>query len=197
MNQSNGTWKKWVPILEREIEASVAQADPANREGHGLDHMQRVWHMCFRLGDRLKADLETLAAAAFLHDLGILRKLSPEHGALSAELAEPVLERICFPQEKKMRVLHAIRVHDVTYADGDRHTLESRILYDADKTESFGVLGILRYIRFLYGRKPVDYILQDVDRRWNGICLSETRSLVKADYDYTRRYFQELKQALQ
>jgi HD superfamily phosphodiesterase len=196
MTIQNANWQKWIPILEREVEKSLTKANPANRIGHGLDHMRHVWHTCLQLGDQLRADLEALVAAAFLHDLGIHQKLSPEHGDLSAELAEPILERIYFPQEKKQSVLHAIRVHDVTFSNEDRNTLESRILYDADKTESFGVIGILRYIIILYGRRPIDYILEDLEKRWNGLCLAETKTLAKPDYEYAKDYFQKLNRAL-
>jgi HD superfamily phosphodiesterase len=192
----NANWIKWIPVLEKEVEKSLSKANQENRVGHGLKHMRRVWHTCLQLGNQLNADLETLVAAAFLHDLGIHQKLSPEHGALSAELAEPILERIQFPQGKKQVVMHAIRVHDVTFSNEDRNTLESRILYDADKTESFGVIGILRYITILYERRPIDYILEDLEKRWNGLCLTETKTLAKSDYEYTRDYFQKLNRAL-
>jgi HD superfamily phosphodiesterase len=196
MSVQNTNWGKWIPILKKEVEKILSRTNPENREGHGLDHLRRVWNTCLHLGDQLGADIEILVAAAFLHDLGILQKLSPEHGALSAELAEPVLERIRFPEEKRKAVLNAIRVHDITFSNKDRNTLESRILYDADKSESFGVIGILRYILILYKRRPVDYILEDLEKRWNGLCLPETKALAKSDYEYTRNYFQELNHAI-
>ena len=196
MGVQNTNWEKWKPILEKEVEKSLLKANPENREGHGLDHMRRVWDTCLHLGNQLGADIEILVVAAYLHDLGILKKLSPEHGALSAELAEPVLDRIQFPEEKKAKALHAIRVHDITFSSKDRNTLESRILYDADKSESFGVIGILRYISILYKRQPVDYILEDLEKRWSGLCLPETKAHSKSEYEYTRNYFQELKRAI-
>ena len=196
MAVNNANWKKWIPILEKEVEKSLSKANPENREGHGLDHMRRVWNTCLHLGNQLGADIEALVAAAFLHDLGIHQKLSPEHGALSAELAEPILERIHFPEEKKAKTLDAIRVHDITFSNKDRNTLESRILYDADKSESFGVIGILRYIVILYNRQPVDYMLEDLEKRWNGLCLPETKAYAKSDYEYTRNYLQKLKRAM-
>jgi HD superfamily phosphodiesterase len=192
----NRNWDKWLPILEKVVNKKVQEANPENREGHGLDHMQRVWNTCLQIGNQLKADLEILVAAAYLHDLGILQKLSPEHGALSAELAEPVLDRIQFPMVKRAKTLHAIRVHDITFSPKDRNTLESQILYDADKSESFGVIGILRYILILYKRRSVDYILEDLEKRWNGLCLEETKAYLRSGYEYTRNYFQELNRAI-
>jgi HD superfamily phosphodiesterase len=195
MVRNDGNWQKWIPILEAQAAQSLRKAERANREGHDLDHLRRVWRTCLSLGRRLQADLEILVAAAYLHDLGILQKLSPRHGMLSAELAEPVLERIRFPEGKKAGTLHAIRVHDITFSNQDRDTLESKILYDADKSESLGVIGVLRYIVILYPRRSIGYILSDLEKRWNGLCLAETRALKRPDYEYTRKYFQELNRA--
>jgi hypothetical protein len=66
-----------------------------------------------------------------------------------------VLERINFPRKKREAVLHAIRVHDVGAAPEDRTTLESKILYDADKIDTLGVVGVLRYIRHFCGKNPL------------------------------------------
>jgi hypothetical protein len=107
-----------------------------------------------------------------------------------------VLRRINFPQEKRGSVLHAIGVHDVGAAPEDRTTLESKILYDADKIDTLGVVGVLRYILHYYGKKPIDYILDDIDARWEGLALPETRSIALQDYTYIKDYFTRLREEL-
>ncbi|MBP1734602.1 MAG: hypothetical protein H6Q53_889, partial [Deltaproteobacteria bacterium] len=97
---------------------------------------------------------------------------------------------------KREDVLHAIRVHDVSATPEDRMTLESKILYDADKVDTLGVVGVLRYIRHFYGRKPIDYVLDDIDARWKGLALDETRNLALQDYNYIKNYFTHLKEEL-
>lgn len=195
MEIQNNNWEKWIPILEKKVEKGLLTADLDNCIGHEMDHMRRVWDACLHLGNLLKADLEILVVAAYLHDLGTFQKVSHRHGPLSAKLAEPVLEEMQFPVEKRAKILHAIRVHDTTFSVKDRNTLESQILYDADKSESFGVIGVLRYILILYPQQPIDFILKNLKKRWNGLCLPETRIFKKSDYEYTRNYFQELKHA--
>jgi 5'-deoxynucleotidase YfbR-like HD superfamily hydrolase len=108
----------------------------------------------------------------------------------------PVLERINFPEQKRDKVLHAIRMHDVGATPEDRTTLESKILYDADKIDTLGVVGVLRYIRHFYGKKPIDYVLADIDARWEGLALPETRHLALQDYRYIKDYFAQLKEEL-
>lgn len=195
MSKHNELWKKWIPVLERELETEMKKA-PAVSQVHGMDHIQRVWKRCLHLGTELNADLEVLAAAVYLHDLGRHHIQDKAHGELSARFAGPILERIAFPAEKRERTLHAIRVHDVTFRPEQRDTIESQILYDADKMETLGVIGIVRYILALYRTKSIDFILEDIAQRWEGFALPETRKLAKDDYDYIVRFFQQLKKAI-
>jgi len=188
-------WQQWIPVLENELAVEMQKA-PSPSEVHARDHVLRVLRRCIRLGERLDADLEVLVAAVYLHDLGRHYIADKVHGALSAQKAEPVLKRINFPQEKRDAVLHAIRVHDVAASPEDRTTLESKILYDADKIDTLGVVGILRYIRHFYGKKPIDYMLDDIDARWEGLALPETRKLALQDYKYIKDYFAQLKEEL-
>ncbi|MBN2125980.1 MAG: HD domain-containing protein [Deltaproteobacteria bacterium] len=169
---------------------------PSPSEVHGKDHILRVLRRCILLGEKLNADLEVLVTAVYLHDIGRHYIAEKAHGALSAVKAEPVLQRIDFPQGKREAVLHAIRVHDVCAGPEDRTTLESKILYDADKIDTLGVVGILRYLRHLYGKKPIDYMIEDIDARWEGFALQETRDMALQDYNYIKDYFAKLKEEL-
>ena len=196
MTAEKASWKEWIPVLEDELEIETQKA-PDISQVHATDHIHRVWHRCLEIGSDLGADLIVLAAAAYLHDLG--RHYIPDkvHGALSARLAEPVLEKIGFPPHKREAVLHAIKVHDVSADPRDRNTLEARILYDCDKLETLGVIGVLRYIVRFYGKASIDFMLEDIDARWNGLCLPETRKHAAEDYEYITNYFKRLKQALE
>lgn len=195
MDNHANNWQHWVPVLERELAIEMQKA-PAPSEVHAEDHVLRVLKRCIRLGEKLNADLEALVAAVYLHDLGRHYIDDKAHGALSALKAGPVLERINFPEEKRETVLHAIRVHDVSANPENRTTLESKILYDADKIDTLGVVGVLRYIRHFYGKKPIGYVLDDIDARWEGLALQETRTLALQDYRYIKDYFTKLKEEL-
>jgi HD superfamily phosphohydrolase YqeK len=195
MDHQTNQWQRWIPVLENELALEMQKA-PSLSEVHARDHILRVLRRCIRLGEKLNADMEVLVAAVYLHDLGRHYIADKVHGALSAQKAEPVLDRINFPQEKREAVLLAIRVHDVAAQPEDRTSLESKILYDADKIDTLGVVGVLRYIRHYYGKKPIDYMLEDIDARWEGLTLPETRSLALQDYKYIKDYFAQLKEEL-
>jgi len=195
MDEWDHAWTKWIPVLEKELINEMEKA-PAVSEVHAMDHILRVRDRCERLGKELNADPEVLVAAVYLHDLG--RHYIPDtaHGTLSAQKAEPVLSKIQFPVEKMEKVLHAIRVHDVSSSPDGRTTIESKILYDADKIDTLGVIGILRYIRHYYGKESIDYMLDDIERRWQGLALPETRRLASEEYEYITNYFLQLKKQL-
>ena len=195
MEEKGKHWQNWISVLERELAVEMQKA-PSPSEVHADDHVRRVLGRCIRLGEKLGADLEILVAAVYLHDIGRHYIEDNAHGALSAQKAEPVLERIAFPREKRDAVLHAIRVHDITATPEDRTTLESKILYDADKIDTLGVVGVLRYIRHYYGKKPIGFMLHDIETRWEGLALPATRDLAKKDYEYIKDYFLMLKEEL-
>ena len=196
MDTQNTSWEHWLPVLEAELEREMQKA-PEISKVHATDHIHRVWARCLKIGQELDADFIVLVAATYLHDLGRHYINDKVHGALNAELAEPVLERIGFPVEKREAVLHAIRVHDVSAKPQDRKTVEARILYDCDKLETMGVIGVLRYIVHFYGKESIDFMLEDIDARWKGLSLPETRTYAIEDYEYIQNYFKRLKQALE
>jgi HD superfamily phosphodiesterase len=197
MDDRKNNWQKWIPLLEKELEVEIQKA-PSPSEAHGKDHIFRVLRRCIVLEKRLDADLEVLFAAAYLHDLGWhYLEEAGLHGELGAQKAEPVLERISFPTGKRSAVLRAIAVHDTGIPPEDRTTLESKILYDADKLDMFGVIGIFRYLRRVYGKWSIDDILNNLKTRWEGLSFAETRELALKDFEYVRDYFMRLKNELE
>lgn len=197
MDEWDQGWRRWAPVLEKELVDELELA-PASSDIHGLDHIQRVWERCERMGRELDADPEVLIAAVYLHDLGRHYIQDEAHGALGAQRARPVLDRIGFPVGKQPKVLHAIRVHDVSATPEERTTPESKILYDADMVDSFGVIGVLRHIKHHrhHGKESIDFILNDIERRWQGLALPQTRRMALEDYEYITNYFRELKKQL-
>ncbi|MFH0862035.1 MAG: HD domain-containing protein [Candidatus Altiarchaeota archaeon] len=173
-----------------------AASDSKNpSSAHMVDHSRRVWKRCRALSKAVGGDSEVLVAAAYLHDLGrhgghII------HGQRSARLAKPILVKERFPKEKIPDVLDAIAVHDWQTPDRMRKTLESRILYDADKLDVFGAIGVKRHILYFYHNKCENASANDIIRilqtKWRSLCLKESRKLAKKDYEYGISFFKRL-----
>ena len=121
------------------------------RGSHDWDHTERVHRVCMHIGQAEGADLEVLAIAAFLHDVG--RSYENEskgticHAEKGAEIAKTLLVTYPLSDEKKRNIVHCIGSHRFR---GNNHpeTLEARTLFDADKLDSIGAIGIGRAFLF-------------------------------------------------
>jgi len=118
---------------------------------HGPDHSDRVYRMALRLGREMDADLDILAPAALLHDIarGAERKSKGTicHAAHGAKMAAAILEEIGFSSSAIEKITHCIRAHRFR-SEHPPASLEDKILYDADKLDSIGAIGIGRAFLF-------------------------------------------------
>jgi len=188
-------WLDWEPVLKKEA-ASAMEKAPSVSEAHKLDHLERVWSRCLKLGMKLNADLNVLIAAAFLHDLGRHYNLDV-HGEKSAMLARPILEKIKFPKEKIGKILDCIRFHDHSTPKSKRELIEAQILYDSDKLDAFGAAGVARWITYYYAKgEGIDWILGRLEKRYLGLHLKESKELAEESYRYAVSFFKKLREDL-
>lgn len=110
---------------------------------HDKEHIYRVLNYCLYLADNESGiDYDVLITAALLHDIGRDGK-KKNHAVIGSEMANDYLLSIDFPKGKIEAVCHAIRFHS-NKSYGKQQTLEAKILYDADKLDAVGVMGIAR-----------------------------------------------------
>jgi uncharacterized protein len=124
------------------------QARPVDKFGH----QPRLIELTRAIGADFAYDQEVVAAAAWLHDLGVFIGHRPDHPedlaswdhvAYACSQAPGLLRQVEFPEEKISAVLAAIQQHQP--AD-EPATLETTILRDADILEQLGATGILRTV---------------------------------------------------
>jgi uncharacterized protein len=111
------------------------------RFNYRWEHLQAVARLAERMGRQLNADMDTLMAAVWLHD--IVKSHSPEQGQLpdaeaAAEEARRVLAGTDFPPSKLDAVYEAIRHHEGLFREQPLEMLEAAILWDADKLSKLG-----------------------------------------------------------
>lgn len=185
------SWEYWYPVFKEELEKQMSIATSVS-EVHKQDHIKRVWETSKELCVKTGGDLEVMIAATFFHDIGRHYNLEI-HGHKSAELTGPILERLKFPSDKISMVLEAIAQHDYTYPPSHRKLLEARILYDADKIDAFGAIGVYRHILFIRdGRMQLRDVLRVLSNRWDGLSLEESKKYAQKKYEYIVNYFEEL-----
>jgi uncharacterized protein len=123
--------------------------EAAGDSTHDFDHVLRVYHLAERIGQAEGADMSVLRTAALLHDIA-----RPDQDA--GRVSDHAVEGACRareilvgqPLEFVEAVTHAIESHRFR-ADRPPHTLEAKVLYDADKLDAIGAVGIARV--FAYG----------------------------------------------
>ena len=112
---------------------------------HGWEHVYRAYHLALRIAELEHAHSFIVGMAALLHDLGRTTR-DPErtHAERSAILATELLAPYALPLVTEQAILHAILAHN--YRRGiTPETLEARVLYDADRLDSLGASGVIRW----------------------------------------------------
>jgi uncharacterized protein len=118
---------------------------------HDWEHTERVLNLCLRIGKKENADLEILKYAAVLHDIGRAHQ-DESYGAIchaekGATLARTLLKKYDVNFEKIERIVHCIESHRFR-GKIIPQSLEAKILFDADKLDSIGAVGIGRAFLF-------------------------------------------------
>ena len=120
---------------------------------HGFDHVQRVYHLAGRIAQAEGADLAIVQAAALLHDAQ--DNLQPPevharetHQHASASFACSILTAEGWPADRIAAVQHCIRAHRFRDNAEPPHTLEAKIIFDADKLDAIGAIGVVRAVAY-------------------------------------------------
>jgi uncharacterized protein len=122
-----------------------------SRGSHAWDHTQRVCRLSERIGRAEGADMAVLCTAALLHDIG--RRAQDEsagvvcHAERGEQMARSFVRRLALSPARRENILHCIRAH--RFRGGQRpRTLEARVLFDADKLDAIGAVGVARAFLF-------------------------------------------------
>jgi uncharacterized protein len=113
---------------------------------HDFDHVLRVLALAERLARTEGADMEIVRAAALLHDITRAEEdagRGGDHAQTAAARAREILLARGMAPEPVDAVAHAIAAHRFRGTTVPQ-TLEAKILFDADKLDSIGAIGIAR-----------------------------------------------------
>jgi len=146
---------------------------------HDWQHTERVYNLCVHIGKEVDVDLEVLKLAALLHDIGREHqdKTNGEicHAEKGAILAREIIEKYSTDREKIAKVVHCIESHRFR-GDNIPQSEEAKVLYDADKLDSIGAVGIGR--AFLFAGEVGAY-LHNI-----GVDIEKTEPYTKEDTAY-------------
>ena len=137
-------------MIEEIATAANSHFDAA-RGSHGWDHVERVVKLCEHIGPLEGCDMTVLRLAALLHDIG--RHESDKangsvcHAQLGAEMARKELEKATAEPDVVEAVAHCVATHRFR-GGAEPASIEAKVLFDADKLDSVGAVGIGRAFLF-------------------------------------------------
>jgi uncharacterized protein len=180
-----GKYRQIKKIVERELSCSA----------HNMDHIMRVYNLCLHLAENENIDLDILKAAALLHDIARVKEDkdstgNTDHAILSSEMAGPILRNFGFSKDKIKRIQDCIVSH--RYRTGNRpQTKEAQILFDADKLDVLGAIGVARSFVWvgrnnakIYADVDIDeYIKDNLGGKINGRIQDKTKHSPQIEFE--------------
>lgn len=166
---------------------------------HDKEHIYRVLYTALDIAKEEKnIDYDVLIASCLFHDIGrIEQDKQPElcHAQIGGERAYEYLIRYGWSEEKAKHVKDCILSHRFRSSNPPK-TLEARILFDADKIDATGVIGIARTLIYngqvlepLYIRLQKDNTISDGTNDLEPSFFQEYKYKLEGLYDkfYTKR----------
>ena len=118
---------------------------------HDQEHIYRVlYHALEIAGEEVAVDYDVLIAACLLHDIGRKEQFTDPtlcHALVGAEKAYRFLMANGFDEDFSQKVKHCIQTHRFRKSL-QPESLEAKILFDADKLDVTGALGIARTLMY-------------------------------------------------
>lgn len=148
--------------IYEKIEGYMLQC--AGDSAHDAEHIYRVLKSARKIAKTESGvDMDVLITACLLHDIGRPEQFKDPavcHAQAGAIKAEAFLRELGFDEDFTEKVCHCIRTHRFSNRVTPE-TIEAKILFDADKLDVVGPLGIARTLQFqgkhdypLYTRLP-------------------------------------------
>ena len=137
----------------------------AEDSAHDKEHIYLVLYNALEIaGTETAVDYDVLIAACLLHDIGRREQFADPtlcHATVGAEKAEAFLTEQGFDAEFAEKVAHCIRTHRFRKAM-QPETLEAKILFDADKLDVTGAIGVARTLMYKADMaEPLYHVLPD------------------------------------
>lgn len=112
---------------------------------HDFDHVLRVLALAEKLARAEGADVEIVHVAALLHDIARADEdtTGGDHAQMAAERAKEILRARGVAPAKINAIAHAIESHRFR-TNAPPQTIEAQVLFDADKLDSIGAIGVAR-----------------------------------------------------
>lgn len=141
--------------IDKEIIEEIKQEAKSyfnNGDGsHDWSHIERVYNSAIKIAKEENANLDVVKIAVYLHDIGRNDEIKSRgkicHAEKGAEIAKKMLSKYDIDEKLIENIIHCILSHR-NRNNYKPKTIEAKIIFDADKLDSIGAVGIARDFLF-------------------------------------------------
>ncbi len=123
----------------------------ADNSAHDALHVYRVLYQALKIARSYeKIDRDALIAACLLHDIGRKAQFADEricHAREGGRLAYAFMKELGWAEDRCRHIRDCVTTHRFR-SDNPPRTLEAKILFDADKLDVTGAMGIARSLSY-------------------------------------------------
>lgn len=160
---------------------------------HDWTHVERVRNLALHIGRKENADLGVIEIAALLHDIGRKEEMEKKglicHAEVGGVESKKILKKLGFENSFIDKVTHVIETH--RFRKGKQPlTIEAKCVFDADKLDSIGAMGVARTFLFagnagsgtMYTGNEEKVVKEGIDRSYSHEDSGYLEYLVKLRY---------------
>ncbi|MFO8084139.1 MAG: HD domain-containing protein [Desulfobacterales bacterium] len=150
-NQIDDHLPDLISVQLEQIKCKAQKLFENAKGSHDWEHTLRVYRMCERIGKAEGADMAVVRPAAYLHDIGRICQDQSSgkicHANEGAKIAQRMIQILPLSDLQKDNIVHCIRTH--RFRNNQRpETIEAKVVFDADKLDSIGAVGVARAFLF-------------------------------------------------
>ena len=153
------------------------------------DHIKYVVKNAIELAKKYGADIEIVELGALLHDIAMPSEFGPreEHNIYGAKIADELLTKLNYPQDRKESVKECILRHRGS-KDLPRNTIEEQCVADADVMAHFDCIPSLFHLAFgknemgLSLEEGTEFVKKKLERDYYKLS-QRTKEVLKEKYE--------------
>lgn len=111
---------------------------------HQIDHIERVLFWVIVISKQEKANISIMIPAAIVHDIALSKYGNKLHAKKGEIFCKSFLRISGYRPEEIKKISETVRLHS-TDDPSRKRTLEGNVLFDADKMDAIGSVGIFRH----------------------------------------------------
>ncbi len=179
-------------VIEK-IKNEVKLLMSSGHDGHGFDHIERVYNLAMSLARKEQAHPESVALAALLHDVDDYKLFGEENAAgllnarriMSAHpLGDEVVDRVCniIQSMGYSKALKGIRPQSI----------EGKVVSDADMLDAMGATGIVRNLAYTLTCKERHQIFEPEYFPKMNLSSEEYKQKGRVGDNFINHYFEKI-----